>query len=110
MDLDQTPGPGSWILRAACAGLPTHYFFGDTPNDTGVAVAVCQTCSVRKDCAAYALATPVDGVWGGLTEADRHLIPRRDKCNTERRLVGASTGGGTCLTQSEIPASGSKRT
>jgi WhiB family redox-sensing transcriptional regulator len=86
VDTDQTAGPGRWVLQAACAGLPTDYFFSDDPADTDLALAVCRPCPVRHDCAAYALAIPIfDGVWGGLTEADRRRIIRRQTAQVEDR-------------------------
>jgi WhiB family redox-sensing transcriptional regulator len=42
------------------------------------AKAVCAGCSVRLDCADYAIrAREPYGVWGGLTEEDRERIYRR---------------------------------
>jgi WhiB family redox-sensing transcriptional regulator len=87
----ETPGPGPWVLQAACADLPTRYFFSDDPAGTDLALAVCRPCPVRDDCAAYALAIPIlDGVWGGLTEADRRRIVRRRARHTQD---GSRTAG-----------------
>lgn len=84
VDIDQTPGPGRWILHAACAGLPTRYFFCDDPADTDLSLAVCRACPVQQDCGAYALTIPViEGVWGGLTEGDRRRIRGCRECNPE---------------------------
>lgn len=108
IDSDQTPGPGPWVCQAACAGLPTRYFFSDNPDDMNLALAVCRPCPVRDDCAAYALAIPIlDGVWGGLTEADRRrIIRRRHERNSEDRprttgqagLPGAARESTRCRT------------
>lgn len=108
IDSDQTPGPGPWVRQAACAGLPTSYFFSDDPDDVKLALAVCRPCPVRDDCAAYALAIPIlDGVWGGMTEADRRrIVRRRHERNSEDRsriarhegLPGAAHGSPRCRT------------
>lgn len=97
MDIDLTPGPGPWVLHAACAGLPTRYFFSEDPATTDLALAVCRSCRVRDECAAYALATPIlDGVWGGLTEADRRGIIRRRRSSVGERAPVVAPAGALC--------------
>lgn len=39
---------------------------------------ICASCPVRPDCLSYALDHRQEqGIWGGLTEEERHRIPRR---------------------------------
>ncbi len=42
------------------------------------AKAVCRFCSVRDECLAEAMQTPIvkEGVWGGLTEYERRKLRR----------------------------------
>lgn len=67
---------GSWVERGACRGddVPTWMMF-PSPNDRRViaaAKAVCARCPVRGACADYAIAADEgDGVWGGMTPAER---------------------------------------
>lgn len=69
--------PG-WLEKAACAGMPVdaadELFFpaASTPGAWDAARAICATCSVRQDClAAAATHGATDGMWGGLTPAER---------------------------------------
>lgn len=75
---DQRPAPGPWVSRGACRGAPTDLFFPEQPGEAEPALQVCRRCPVRAECAAYALAIPgLEGIWGGLTEADRRRHRRR---------------------------------
>lgn len=72
--------PGDWVQRAACAGQDPDRWWPDSPNgrdpsrvelDTMVAIRTCNGCPVRRECAAYALATKaVSGIWGGVLLSD----------------------------------------
>lgn len=69
-----------WEERAACAGMPTHWWF---PLHTGHnhaadrAVEICQGCEVQLDCARHAYDQPeYYGIWGGLTEMERRRSRR----------------------------------
>jgi WhiB family redox-sensing transcriptional regulator len=76
---EETPAPGAWIKRAACRGAPTPLFFPDDGTSADEALQVCRRCPVRADCATYALTIPgLEGIWGGLTEADRQRHRRRN--------------------------------
>ena len=65
-----------WMDEAACAGLPTDWFFPDR-GGAGLAArakAVCAGCPGRQECLGYARATgTLDGIWGGLTPDEREL-------------------------------------
>lgn len=61
----------NWALRAACIGKG-EIIFGD---DHDAAKAICARCPVRKPCLKTALdVDDLDGVWGGLTPAERTRI------------------------------------
>lgn len=61
--------------RRHCRGVDTGKFFG-----TGDAVWICDGCPVLVPCRDYAIeqGSQLSGVWGGLTEADRADIRRRE--------------------------------
>ncbi len=74
-----------WRLEAACGGLPSSMFFSPD-GERGAArrrreraaKAICAGCSVREQCAEYALAHRERyGVWGGLSEHERATIWHR---------------------------------
>ena len=82
-------GRPAWMERAACRDLPTDLFFPADSDTAGAerATAVCRTCPVRKECAAYALPDPnLYGVWGASTEAQRRNRRR------QRRPEGLARG------------------
>jgi WhiB family transcriptional regulator, redox-sensing transcriptional regulator len=70
----------SWQRDAACRNLGSALFFSPDGERAAArrhreaaAKAICGRCPVRMPCALYALATRQRyGVWGGLTEDDRH--------------------------------------
>ena len=70
-----------WRTRAACLDEDPELFFpiGTHPDRrTTEAKALCATCPVINECATYALETrQAHGVWGGLSEADRERLWRR---------------------------------
>lgn len=74
-----------WQERGACREADPTLFF-HPQNERGLArsrrdkaaKAVCASCSVRIECADYAIrAREPYGVWGGLTEEDRESIYAR---------------------------------
>ena len=73
----------TWHSRAACVGADPELFFpiGDTgPGMLQIAAAkqVCARCPVRQPCLEWALETSQNaGVWGGLSESERHALKRR---------------------------------
>ena len=77
-------GAGSlWQQFAACRG-PNQVIFFPPPRlerrsekrlREARAKEICQSCSVRKDCLAYALTIREQhGIWGGLTESERREL------------------------------------
>ncbi len=71
-----------WHADGACQDLDTEMFF-HPDNERGpqraereaAAKAVCATCPVVAQCAAWALRTREPyGIWGGLSESDREEV------------------------------------
>lgn len=74
-----------WMLRGKCAeeaqadlGV-AELFFPDVggKNDAAEAKALCDQCEVKSECLAFAMATAVDGIWGGTTARERQEFRRR---------------------------------
>lgn len=76
----------NWRVLAACRSAEPDLFFPAAPAElTGGqaeraggqaerAKAFCGTCSVRRECLQFALATRQPyGVWGGMSEHERHV-------------------------------------
>ncbi|MER6320040.1 WhiB family transcriptional regulator [Streptomyces sp. NPDC001581] len=85
-DVSRLPGSGhhfwQWQTRAACRDLGSGRFFhpaGERGEDReerdAAAKRVCAACPVRTACLDHALRTREPfGVWGGLTEEERHAL------------------------------------
>jgi WhiB family transcriptional regulator, redox-sensing transcriptional regulator len=73
----------TWRDRAACLGVNPELFF--PTGDTGSALlqieeakVVCRRCVVVETCLKWAMESGQDaGVWGGLSEEERHAFKRR---------------------------------
>ncbi len=72
-----------WRERAACLPFPAVLFFGLDDNESPIerrareeeAKTICETCIVREECLAFAIATKEPyGIWGGLTELERKSL------------------------------------
>ncbi|MFJ9034530.1 WhiB family transcriptional regulator [Streptomyces sp. NPDC102274] len=68
----------SWHKRGLCHGMPAtdadELFFPKPRDHQAIAEAkqICGRCPVRRDCFNHALDNTIkDGIWGGLTEAER---------------------------------------
>jgi WhiB family transcriptional regulator, redox-sensing transcriptional regulator len=74
------PADRHWRLLAACRSADPDLFFpisssGRSLAQVAEAKAICAECQVRRHCLAFALRThQVYGVWGGLTEQERHPL------------------------------------
>lgn len=90
--------PPAWTVDAACDGMAGRELDPWHPDDNltparrdglyAIARRVCAGCPVRLACALEALQNGLaDGVWGGLTPADRRRIAR------ERPHLGFPTPG-----------------
>lgn len=83
------PSPSSenweWQIQAACRGMSSTLFFGsfgERPRARAIRVGqakdVCADCPVIADCRRHALeAQEPYGVWGGQSEEERSVLPRR---------------------------------
>jgi WhiB family transcriptional regulator, redox-sensing transcriptional regulator len=70
--------PG-WVPRGACHGEDPELFspsaaVGPALRQISAAKAVCGRCTVRAACLSHALALRPDGIWGGTTQEERHVI------------------------------------
>lgn len=68
--------PEPWMKDARCTETDPDLFFpeqgGDAADRVRNAKKVCASCTVSKDCLAYALEhNERSGIWGGLTERER---------------------------------------
>ena len=70
-------GDTSWRGDGACRWYPTDWWFPVSEQASAVALDICETCPVLLECMDYGLAHPsLHGVWGGLSENQRHRIRR----------------------------------
>lgn len=81
MAVNPRPNPrtdADWRQQAACRGADTSVFFPEEDESAAPALEICAQCPVREDCLEFALITRQDdGVWGGLTGAERRRLRRR---------------------------------
>jgi len=78
----------SWRSDAACTGVDPDVFFpaGEDAALAEKAKEICAVCPVREACLQYALSTnQTEGVWGGLSSADRRRMRRRLRDRERRR-------------------------
>ena len=79
-----TPNEG-WRLLAACRDADPELFFpvslsGPALEQIAQAKAICAGCPVRRQCLDFALDIRQDhGVWGGMTEQERHPRPEQTR-------------------------------
>nr|WP_315986786.1 WhiB family transcriptional regulator [Streptomyces sp. Isolate_219] len=78
----QSEGAEDWRHQAVCREVEPELFFpaGSTgPHLLQIeeAKAVCRRCPVMQHCGEWALTTRMqDGVWGGMSEAERTTVLR----------------------------------
>ena len=59
--------PLEWQRDAVCNQTDPEAFFPENIEDRRMAIAICNTCPVKKKCLDYALANEEEfGVWGGV--------------------------------------------
>jgi WhiB family transcriptional regulator, redox-sensing transcriptional regulator len=74
-----------WRDAAACRDADPELFFpdGDTRSARAqlkTAKLICRGCPVTAVCLSWALASGQEaGIWGGLTEHERHSLHRRGR-------------------------------
>ena len=75
----QLTGREDWRSAAACRSADPDLFFpvsdpGASLAQAAEAKAICAGCPVHRQCLAFALRTgQIHGIWGGLTERERHV-------------------------------------
>lgn len=83
---------GEWYEHGLCKQHRDLVWFPPTRMKVGQcaeAKAVCLGCPVRVECLDHAMREPeTSGIWGGLTESERHRLAR-DRDADRRRLMGA---------------------
>jgi WhiB family redox-sensing transcriptional regulator len=60
-----------WRDDALCTEVDPDVFFPSSSGVPYLAKQVCLVCPVRQQCLDFAMSTPVEGVWGGTTYAER---------------------------------------
>ena len=76
------PSGTDWRTLAACRNTDPALFFpigttGPAVEQIRSAKAVCDRCPAREPCLDFAMRTRQDsGVWGGMTEDERHRLRR----------------------------------
>jgi WhiB family redox-sensing transcriptional regulator len=66
-----------WATSAACAPYDPELWWVEDPNDLArkVALEVCESCPVQRDCLQHALSLPErEGIWGGKTPSQRRSL------------------------------------
>ncbi|MCZ4103652.1 WhiB family transcriptional regulator [Streptomyces sp. SID13666] len=102
-------GDTSWHTRGACHGMDVEdadavFFPGPRDHDDiAEAKELCGWCPVRRDCLNFALENVLkEGIWGGLTEAERR--PWHDglhKRTDYTRVIAFFNGRDVHLTEDE---------
>lgn len=69
-------GRPAWHRHAACRGQGTGQWFPERGEPVDEALAVCDRCPVRAECAQAGVDGVEHGVWGGTTRAERVELRR----------------------------------
>jgi WhiB family transcriptional regulator, redox-sensing transcriptional regulator len=103
---DHSTGWRDWRADAACRDSDPELFFPDDDNRFArahlkTAKLICRGCAVSASCLNWALASGQEaGIWGGLTEDERHRLHRlrsaprdaRHRENTNQAAAGRDAG------------------
>jgi WhiB family transcriptional regulator, redox-sensing transcriptional regulator len=87
-----------WWSDAACLPADPELFFpvsslGPALRQVAQAKAICARCPIQQACLGYALdAGPVQGIWGGTTEAERRRLRHRERRARARLAQEQATG------------------
>lgn len=69
----------SWQKNALCRGEASAIFFDDeSTHIRGAYTIFCSRCPVRSRCLEYALLYNMTGIWGGMTDKERHRLYSKD--------------------------------
>lgn len=82
MDLMDSIRWEEWMDDSACvdAGDPDAWFpsKGQLKSNNLIAIRICSTCPVRKECLDYAMRyASLPGIWGGVLESKRRKAIRK---------------------------------
>ena len=86
-----------WRDRAACRDADPELFFPDGDSRSArahvkTAKLICRGCPVSATCLSWALASGQEaGIWGGLTEDERHRLHHRGLLSASHRLTMRGT-------------------
>ena len=65
----------SWRVHARCLGANTETFYPDRGGNVAKGKLICYGCSVRKECAQFAIDNKLrDGIFGGLGDKERRMV------------------------------------
>lgn len=94
--VEQLGGSVEWMEKGLCARIPhPDWWFPGPGQSHKMAANICGQCPVRTMCLEYALENKERyGVWGGLSEAQRRTIERRNSGTKPSFVVGDPIG--TC--------------
>lgn len=80
-----------WRSEALCSKSDPELFFSPGALEHKMAKRVCRLCPVQRECLVYAMDAPIDhGIWGGLTERERHGFRRKAGAGDWRPQVAKS--------------------
>lgn len=91
--MTSTGTSSTWWSQAACQSADPELFFpisalDATARDVVRAKAICARCGVRPQCLAHAMESgPLQGIWGGTTEAERRRL--RGRATRAKRRMAA---------------------
>lgn len=85
------PYPDDWRQDAACARVDPELFFPECADGyrerTNAALRICrEVCPVRARCLAESLLAREHGIWGGMTDKERHALTPAQR----RRYIAAA--------------------
>lgn len=82
-----------WTDLAACAGMPTEWWFPEPGDSVKEALAICQSCEVSAECLQYALDNGERfGLYGGTTARQRKDM-RRGRPPRKRQVTHGTPSG-----------------
>ena len=85
-NLQPTAEYWEWRDHGACVGYDDLFYSAEDElkgvrrRKEAAAKAICAACPVREDCLQFAIeAGELYGVWGGMTEMERHALVGRHR-------------------------------
>ena len=87
-----------WWSDAVCSTADPELFFSVSSlspalRQVAQAKAICARCHIQQACLRYALDVgPVQGIWGGTTEAERRRLRQRERQARARLAQEQATG------------------